>query len=168
MSKGEIRRIVESRMIGASIEDKKRMIELFEDLYETEIAKGKVEEEIMKELGMREAVIPKRSHSLPKKVMIGIGLLLFNLIVALGPIVMLLSIYISLWSVAVAGIALAAYLLISLFFIHDMSALQSLFLSMIMSGLGVLLIIGLIFAGKLLYKGFVFYIGLHMKMIRGE
>lgn len=168
MSKEEMRAIIEKRLAEASMEDKNRIIALYEDLYETALAKGKGEEEIMKELGLREMVVPKRSPSLAQKIGIGIGLVLFNVMVALVPAIMLVSIYLSLWTVAVAFIIGGATLLISPFFIRDMDIIQSIFISMIMSGLGVLLAVALIFIGKLLYRGARFYFGFHMKMMRGE
>jgi uncharacterized membrane protein len=150
------------------MDDKNRVISLYEDLYETALAKGKEEEEIMKELGLQVVAVPNQPPSLAKKIGIGMGLFLFNVMVALVPAIMLVSIYLSLWTVAVACIIGAATLLISLFFIHDMDIMQSLFISMLMSGLGMLLVVALIFIGKLLYRGVRLYFGFHMKMMRGE
>ncbi len=163
-----MRAIIERRLAEASMDDKNRVISLYEDLYETALAKGKEEEEIMKELGLQVVAVPKQPPSLAKKIGIGMGLFLFNVMVALVPAIMLVSIYLSLWTVAVACIIGAVTLLISLFFIHDMDIMQSLFISMLMSGLGMLLVVALIFIGELLYRGVRLYFGFHMKMMRGE
>jgi uncharacterized membrane protein len=168
VSKEELRRRVEERMKGTSLEEREKVLVLYEELFDTAESNGKGGNGIMEELGLLETRHTGRNVSAGRIIVAAIGLLFFNIIVVLGPAVAILGLYVSVWAVAVSFVIGAIAALLSIFFWHDGNTLQMMYLSMILGGLGVLMGTVLIPIGKLLYKGAVHYIAFNIKIARGE
>ena len=147
----------------------------FEEHFNTALAEGKTEEEIIKDLGDPIEIAKEYGYEEKSKakassgvrVFALIGLVLFDLMIGIPILASLFSAWMSLWSVVVSLIAAGIGMLVGIFlvsipwYILVCGAIAVL-------AFAVLLGIGMIYVSKYAFKGLVWYGRLHIKAATGE
>ncbi|MEK4924412.1 DUF1700 domain-containing protein [Cytobacillus sp. FSL R5-0569] len=163
--------------------DKQERIELLQDYeahFEFGLEEGKKEEEIAKDLGSPRGIAKevKASYHIEQAKGDGgiqnilqatlavIGLGLFNLIIVLGPFLALVSIIFSGWIVSFAGIISPLLVLIDIF-ITSSFELVNLFAAILFCGLGLLLLVAMMYVTKFMKKIFIRYLSYNVSIVKG-
>ncbi|KGP72025.1 HAAS signaling domain-containing protein [Pontibacillus yanchengensis] len=163
-------------------QEKQEVLADYQEHFEMGMLEGREASEIAKDLGhprdiakevylqfrIENAETNKSITNLSQAILSTMSLGLFNLIIVLGPAIALLGIYISLWA-AVFSLYVGA---IGVFFVTSSSGVQlillQLFSAMVLAGLGIMLTIGLIKLGNMLYQLFMKYVKWNVKIVKGE
>ncbi len=96
-----------------------------------------------------------------------IGLGFFNLVIVLGPFIALAGVVLAGWTSSVAFIVSPLLVLINLLLYPETFAFFDLFFSMMLSGLGLFIAIGMFFATRGFINGFVRYLQFNVKLVKG-
>ncbi|NGP46222.1 DUF1700 domain-containing protein [Bacillaceae bacterium SIJ1] len=153
----------------------------FDEHFQVGLSEGKTEEEIAASLGAptqiaREMVATHYVEIVDESGSTGsffralwavIGLGFFNLVVVLGPFIAIASIVASGWAVG-ASFILSPLLVFINFFLNAASFLLfDLFFSIFLAGVGIFIVIGMLYVTKMLSKGFVRYLRFNVQMVKG-
>lgn len=164
-----------------SVEERQDILQDFEEHFAVGREEGKSEEEITAGLGSPQQISKEMlaSYHIEKvettattgnvfrAVWAVIGLGFFNLVIVLGPFIALIGILFAGW---VTGISFIASPLLVIFdtIIHPGTFdFFSLFLSLVLAGLGLFIVIGMYFATRVLMNGFVRYLKFNTKIVKG-
>ncbi|WP_100489074.1 HAAS signaling domain-containing protein [Sporolactobacillus pectinivorans] len=162
--------------------DRQDILSDFEEHFTIGFNEGKTEEEIIRELGdpktiAAEALVdyqstrtlnPQPAVNITRCILAGIGMFFFNLIVVLGPVAAIFSIYVSFCAVSFSFIISPLLSLVVLMESNFVAFLFVFFSSFILCGLGLLLGIAMIYTGKILWQFLVGYIRFNISVIMGR
>lgn len=182
MVKNEFFHRLERLLKEIPAKDRKEILSDFEEHFTIGFNEGKTEEEIIQELGDPETIAeevltdyyatnPKTPHpvtGITRSILAAIGLLFFNLIVILGPLLGILSAYIAFCSVSVAFV-FSPLLSIPIGIDSGFEPFLFAFFScLVLCGIGVLLGIAMIYVGKFLWYALVSYLRFNINVIMGR
>lgn len=181
MNKNQFLSKLEKYLQRISLDERQDIIQDFEEHFAIGINEGKTEEEISKALGSpqqiaKELLATYHIEKVESSVTTGnvfrafwavIGLGFFNLVIVLGPFLALIGIILAGWIVSV--VFTAAPLIVILNTIVHPSIFESfeLFFSMILTGLGLFIGIGMYFLTKFLVSGFIKYLKFNVNLVKG-
>lgn len=182
MTKYQFLKELESKLSVLSQAEREEVLSDYEEHFLDAVASGKTEAEVSQTLGNPSSIakeltagyhVEKANESGDAtsviRAVLAVGSLgFFNLVVVLGPAVAVYGVLFSFWAVALVLIASPILVLISIPFLIDGSVLNQLFLSLTMSGIGILLALGLKVVTKIVLKITMKYLEFNKKIIRGE
>jgi len=162
-------------------DERRDIIQDFEEHFIFGLEEGKPEEEIAASLGSPDKIAKEllASYHLEKveatattgnmfrAVWAVIGLGFFNLVIVLGPFIALAGVVLAGWTSSVAFIVSPLLVLINLLLYPETFAFFDLFFSMMLSGLGLFIAIGMFFATRGFINGFVRYLQFNVKLVKG-
>ncbi len=161
-------------------EERKDILADFEEHFSLALAEGKNESIIAEELGDPDVIakellidyrIGKAENEQSVKhivqvILATLSLSFFNLIFIVGPVAVILSLYLGAGVAALAfSIAPLAWLLSILF--EPTNIVYTFFVSLVYCGFGILVSIGLFYIGKYLYRLILKYIKFNLRIVKG-
>lgn len=181
MNKYQFLKVLESSLKGLSANERQDIVQDFEEHFLIGLEEGKTEEEIAASLGSPQQIAREMAatHHVEKveatattgniirAVWAVIGLGFFNLVIVLGPFIALASIVIAGWMVGISFIASPLLVLIDLVMSLETFELFNLFFSLLLSGLGLFITIGMLFVTRALTNTFVRYLKFNVKLVKG-
>ncbi|PAV27948.1 hypothetical protein CIL05_18935 [Virgibacillus profundi] len=164
-----------------SDEEKEDILQDFEEHFDIGKSEGKPEEEISKSLGSPNQIGKEliATHYLGKAedhysagnifraVWAVIGLGFFNLVIVLGPFIAILSVVLAGWITGLAFIISPLLVLINVVIYPGAFELFDLFFSIALTGLGILIAIGMLYVTRFITTGFVRYLNYNAKLVKG-
>lgn len=162
-------------------DERRDIIQDFEEHFIFGLEEGKPEEEIAASLGSPDKIAKEllASHHLEKveatattgnilrAVWAVIGLGFFNLVIVLGPFIALAGIVMAGW-ISAAAFILSPFLVLFNAVIYPATfAFFDIFFSMILAGLGLFIAIGMFFVTRGFIKGFIRYLQFNVKLVKG-
>lgn len=181
MTKYQFIRILDSSLKRLPEEEREDILQDFEEHFDFGLEEGKTEEQISESLGSPQQIAKEllANYHLEKvaatattgnvfrAVWAVIGLSFFNLVIVLGPFIALVAIIASGWIVGIAG-ALAPILELVNMAINPFTfGWFNIFFSLILSGIGLFILIGMYFATRALMNGFVRYLKFNTRLVKG-
>lgn len=164
-----------------SSDERKDILQDFEEHFANGIAEGKSEEHISASLGSPNQIAKEllASHLLEKAentettgniiramwAVIGLGF--FNVVIVLGPFIAIAALVFAGWASSIAFITCPLFVFVNVIFNPDTFILFDLFFSMMLCGLGLFIAIGMFFITKAFIRGFVRYLKFNTKMVKG-
>lgn len=153
----------------------------YQEHFEFGLSEGRSEPDIAKELGhpneiskdlyMTSTIDKAEQHhsltNIARAVFATVSLSFFNLIIVFGPAIVLLSLYITLWCVAISFVVGAALLPLNTGIIGNSPVLTNIFTSLTLGGLGILVGAGMFYISNPLYRAAVSYIKWNVKIAKG-
>ncbi|WP_017187725.1 DUF1700 domain-containing protein [Alkalibacillus haloalkaliphilus] len=190
MNKQQYLNELRSHLISLNPQELQEILYDYEEHFENAKSDGKSELEVVNELGAPSKVaeeimieLPKESQSsvesttsqnekrspnIVRNVLIAIALIFINLIVVVGPVTAIISVYISMYGVAISiGLApLFGFIQLGLYGVGNFFVL--LFSSIFSLSLATLMVLGLIYVGKWIIFAIKKYIHLNIQVVKGE
>ncbi|NRG28821.1 DUF1700 domain-containing protein [Bacillus circulans] len=162
-------------------EERKDIIHDYEEHFFIGKEDGKTEEEIAKSLGSPQQITKEliASYHLEKveknrttgnilrAVWAVIGLGFFNLVIVLGPFVTIAALILSGWIVGASFILSPLLVLVDSVFHPGSFAFFKLFMTILLVGLGIFLVIGMYYITRISSKGFINYLKFNAKLVKG-
>ncbi|GGM33181.1 membrane protein [Paraliobacillus quinghaiensis] len=185
MEKRGFMRELEYHLRGLSVADKKDILQDYEDHFKIGEIDGKSEQDVILELGSprmiaqerlaerqtvhsaTNSISPENKSNLARSLFLAIVLLLFNLIIMLGPFVGLLGVLVGFWAVAISFTLAPFAWLFSLFVQPGAEVWAEFFVVLTMASVGVLIGVAMIFITKVCYRIVKSYIKWNVRIIRG-
>lgn len=192
MSKSEFLHTLEAALADFKEEERKEILYDYEEHFRIGEESGKEEAELIEELGNpndiaeqyrtatqagKEGISTKEERPAIVDIIAAVGLLFFNLIFILGPLLGIIGVLIGLFASAAALIISGIAVIIGVFvapffneFIHmpyEISHVGLFFIGIGTTALGALFLIGMCYAAKFTYKAIVKYISWNIKIIKG-
>lgn len=166
---------------GINESERKDMLRDYEEHFELGLEEGKREEEIAAALGSPshiakelraeyhlEAVQKTASTgNIMRAIWAVIGLGFFNLVVVLGPLIALAGVMFAGWCVGVSFILSPLAALFEVIISPGQFRLFDLFSSLVLSGLGLFIAMGMYVATKIVVRGFIKYLKFNTSMVKG-
>lgn len=179
MSKADFFVQLRNRLWGLPYEEQQNIMKVYEDLFLQLEASGKSELEIIQSLGYMPVPMQSPPPGVPprmepaksglRKAFAFIALSLFNLIFATAPILTVAALLFSLWLMGVVFTFSPLWILLGTGIPDTLQVLMfEICVSLVLSGLGVLLVMGMWKSNKYFYALFKKYIALNMRLIRGD
>lgn len=164
-----------------SSDERRDIIQDFEEHFVFGLEEGKTEEKIAASLGspnqiakellasyhMEKVEATASTGNIFRAVWAVIGLGFFNLVIVLGPFIALAGVAFAGWASGIAFIVSPLLVLVNAVIYPETFALFDLFLSIMLSGLGLFIAIGMFFATRGLSNGFVRYLQFNVKLVKG-
>lgn len=174
MTKAEFFDLLDQKLRGVPEPDRTQIIQRYEDLFHHAIAGGETEEQVVQRILYQGSGAPapasgsKKSDSSLRLILGGFALILFNLIFVLAPFIAICAL---LFSLGLAGVILLS----SPFIYYVANGLPGSLLEMLfiifsctaLFGLGLILTVGVSYAGPKFMALTKKYIGLNIKAARG-
>ena len=162
-------------------EERKDILHDYEEHFFLGMKEGKTEEEIANSLGAPQQITKEllASYHLEKvknKVSTGnifravwavIGLGFFNLVIVLGPFIAAAALILSGWIVGVSFILSPILILVDSAFHPGSFAFFKLFMTILLVGLGIFIVIGMYYITRVSSKGFINYLKFNVKLVKG-
>lgn len=181
MTKEEFFSKLEGSLKKLPTEERQDILQDFEEHFAIGLEEGKTEEEITASLGsphqiakdmvatyhLEKAGDTASTGNIIRAVWAVIGLGFFNLVIVLGPFIGIVAIMIAGWTVGISFLATPVLVLIHSVIYPESFHFFYLFLSMVICGLGVFIVIGMFFASRALATGFVRYLQYNVKLVKG-
>lgn len=181
MTKYQFMRILESSLEKLSEEERKDILQDFEEHFILGKEEGKTEEEIADSLGsprqiakellvnhrLEKVEATKTTGNVFRAVWAVIGLSFFNLVIVLGPFIGLIGAITGGWVSGIAFIVSPLLLLVSTAIFSGTFQWFDLFFSFMLSGIGFFIVIGMYFATRGIINGFVRYLRFNIRLIKG-
>lgn len=181
MNKKQFLDQLNSLLKGISLEERKEILKDYEDHFTFGIGAGESEETIATSLGTPRQIskeiltmyhLDKAEDSstlgnVMRAVWAAFGLGFFNLVVVLGPILAIAFVALAVWVVGVGFTISPLLVLISSLFYTSTFEWFEFLVSVALSGVGILMTIGMYFATQALAKGFVRYLKFNVKLVKG-
>jgi uncharacterized membrane protein len=153
----------------------------FEEHFSIGKEEGKTEEEIARALGSPQQIAKemKAAYYLDqadnassvgnifRAVWATVGLGFFNLIIVLGPFIALVGIVLAGWIAAVGFMVSLPLVLIQAIISPELFLWFDVFISIALLGLGLLLLLGMLYLTRLISNGFVRYLHFNAKLVKG-
>ncbi|WOV86672.1 DUF1700 domain-containing protein [Sporosarcina oncorhynchi] len=157
------------------------IIQDYEEYFAIGLLDGKTEEQISSSLGSPKAIGKELSAtyqieqaetnrtigSFMRAMWTVIGLGFFNLVIVLGPFLVLASLLLSGWVAGIGFIAAPLLVLINVLIYPEIFELFDLFNSLVFCGLGIFIAIGTSLATKRFMNGFIRYMKFNTKLVKG-
>ncbi|RFB12064.1 DUF1700 domain-containing protein [Bacillus sp. HNG] len=172
MNKDQMLQELEERLKGLPADDRQKLIELYEDLIDVAKENRNVNSSFMEPVALEDNsevphLVEKKSYRNSGRMILAlVSLILFNSIFVLGPAIAVISIYFSLWIMSFCFVV-SPLLVVTQVFVGGFTSLEF-FISILLCGIGILLGVGMIKAGKGLYKIFSMYVNWNLGLIKGE
>ncbi|SER56653.1 Uncharacterized membrane protein [Gracilibacillus ureilyticus] len=168
-------------LISVPYEERKDIIQDFEEHFAMGENEGKSEEEIAESLGAPNQIakevlasyylgkVEKSSSTgnVMRAVWAVIGLGFFNLVIVLAPFVAIAGFVLSGWIAGGAFIVSPLLFIINILLFPDSFNLIDMFASIALSGAGILLIIGMYYLTKLIRTVFIRYLNYNVRLVKG-
>lgn len=181
MNKEQFLNRLDSSLKKLSQEERQDILQDFEEHFVIGLEEGKTEDQISDSLGSPNQIAKEllASYHLEKMktttttgnilraVWAVIGLGFFNLVIVLGPFIALAAVIIAGWASGIAFIASPLLILINAAIYPGDFELFNLFFSIALTGLGLFIAIGMLFATRTLTNGFVRYLKYNAKLVKG-
>ena len=169
-------------------EERQDILRDFEEHFELGLSEGKSEEEICQALGSPHQIgkellvtyqIDKVEHQANAGNMIGaagtilgaiwaaVGLSFFNFVILLGPFIALVAILVGGWIVGISFLISPLLVLVNAVFVPGSFLLARLFRSLVLAGVGLLIVLGMLYATRLVVNGFIRYLRFNVKLVKG-
>ncbi|WP_404458955.1 DUF1700 domain-containing protein [Oceanobacillus kapialis] len=162
-------------------EERQDILEDFYEHFHVGMQDGKTETEITSALGSpnqiaKEILATYYLDRVEEKSNVGdvfravwavIGLGFFNLVIVLGPFIGLLGCILGGWMAGIAFIASPLLVLLDFALYPESFQLFDLFFSVALTGLGIFITIGMLFATRFILKGFTRYLSYNAKLVKG-
>ena len=175
---------LEKALVGLKPEEKQEILSDFREHFANGMAGGKTEEEIAHELGDPASLaaqftegIPKATSTVQEKlssqnVLAIVGLLLFDVFIAIHVVATFFGIWVALWAmdVVIFACALASFvspLWLVTYLPSALSIAGLVCLGVALLALGVLWSIGMYYVSKWSFRGLVEFIKLHARIFKG-
>lgn len=166
---------------GIAEEEREDILHDFEEHFFSGQEMGKTEEEIATSLGSPEKIAKElmASYHLEKAektatagnilraVWAVIGLGFFNLVIVLGPFIAIAALVLGGWAISISFTASPILVLVNLVVYPGTFAWFDLFFSMVLSGIGLFIAIGMFFATRGLINGLIRYLQFNTKLVKG-
>jgi uncharacterized membrane protein len=182
LSRNEFLQTLESLLHAVPEMDRREMLYDYEEHFQIGVENGKSLNELTEELGDPYTIardiladyhgaklIPeKKKRGVGKKLFIGFGMFLFNVLFIAAPVVALFAVVISFWLVALV-LTLSPFVLITSSFLGYSyeSFAVNFFVSLTLLSLGMLLGIGMINVTKYFYRVMIRYGRFNVRVVRG-
>jgi len=167
---------------GLSETEKQEILSDYEEHFEAGKLEGRTEEDIVRELGnpktiakelrmnnhLEKAENQQSFSNIMRAILATISLSFFNLVIVLGPAIALFAFYITLWCISVSFVFGGIALLFSVLIGNSGSPLTNMFTFSALSGLGLILGVGMTYITKPLYKVALTYMKWNVKIAKGE
>lgn len=164
-----------------SSEERQDILQDFEEHFAIGLEEGKTEEQISDSLGSpnqiaKELLVSYHLERVESTVTTGniflavwavAGLGFFNLLIVLGPFIALVAVTLAGWVTGIAFIASPLLVLLNIVIHPATFELFNLFFSILLSGLGFFIAIGMFYATRTLINGFVRYLQFNAKLVKG-
>ncbi|MRH44054.1 DUF1700 domain-containing protein [Aquibacillus halophilus] len=173
--------------------DRKSIIQDFNERFDVGLIDFKTEEEIAAELGAPKFIASEilegyqntsegnrpddnnrnnqkekdQPINVSRAIIATIGLVLFNLIFLLGPVVAIFAVYLSLSAVGIAFTITPIAWIVSIIIGQASDLLGEFFIVLTLCSLGILLSVGMIQIGKILYRLTAKYLKVNIRIIKG-
>ncbi|GIN92330.1 hypothetical protein J6TS1_25050 [Siminovitchia terrae] len=181
MTKYQFMRILESSLEKLSEEERKDILQDFEEHFILGKEEGKTEEEISASLGSPQQIAKdllvnhhlekvettKTTGNVFRAVWAVIGLSFFNLVFVLGPFIGLIGAIVGGWVSGMAFIVSPLLVLVSAIIFPEAFQWFDMFFSFILSGIGFFIVIGMYFATRGIINGFVRYLKFNTRLVKG-
>lgn len=162
-------------------DERQDILQDFEEHFDVGIEEGKTEEEIAASLGspqqiakelMADYFIHKAEVSFTAGNMIraawaSVSLGIFNFAIVLGPFLALIALVFGGWMIGISFLTAPILVLINLVIYPASFHFFDFFLSITLSGLGILISIGMMYVTRMMFKGFVKYLRFNIKLVKG-
>lgn len=162
--------------------EQEELLSDYKEHFEAGKLEGRTEEEIANDLGnptsiAKEILMNNRIEkaeqqqsftNMIRAILATLSLSFFNLVIVLGPAIILFALYITIWCVSVSFVLGGMALLFNALFGNSVSPLTSMFTFSALSGLGLILGVGMTYISKHLYRVSLCYIKWNVKIAKGE
>ncbi|RWR13996.1 DUF1700 domain-containing protein [Siminovitchia fortis] len=181
MTKYQFMRILESSLKRLPSEEREDILQDFEEHFSIGKEEGKAEEEIAASLGSPQQIAKElladyhlekveataTTGNVFRAVWAVIGLSFFNLVIVLGPFIAVLGILVSGWASGIAFIVSPLLFIANAVIFPDAFEWFDLFFSLLLSGIGLFIGIGMYFATRAIINGFVRYLKFNTRLVKG-
>lgn len=181
MTKTEFLQALERELQKLKEDEREEILYDFEEHFAAGLAEGKKEDEIANDLGapkmiakellvdyrITQAETDKSVKNILQAIVATVSLSFFNLIFVLGPAAAIIGVYIGLSVTALTLVLSPLLWFVSLLF-EPVNILPSFFASVLFSGIGLLVSVGLYYFGKFLYELLLKYIKFNLRIVKGE
>ncbi len=181
MSKAEFLRHLDRALKRLSDQERKEVLQDFDEHFEMGKLEGKTEFDIAEGLGSPKQIAKEllASHHIEKvgtsmtagnlmrAIWAVIGLGFFNLVIVLGPLAAIVGVIIGFWAVSTGFVLSPFVFLVDLVLAPESANWFSFFASLALCGLGILIGLGLFALTKWLVKGFIRYLQFNVNLVRG-
>ncbi|SFL94638.1 Uncharacterized membrane protein [Gracilibacillus orientalis] len=181
MNKKEFITSLDTRLQKLTKEERQDILQDFNEHFDIGKEEGKTEEEIAHSLGspsqiekellasyyVEKVESTSSAGNVLKAVWAVIGLSFFNLVIVLGPFIALVSVIVAGW---VAG---ASFVLSPLLFLINLAVFPGtfeffdMFFSVTLCGLGLLVVIGMLYVTRFATKGLIRYLNYNVNLVKG-
>lgn len=179
MNKEQFLKQLEASLKRLSTEERKDILQDYEEYFAMGMEREKSEEDIASSLGNPKQIAKEllasyhldmveqttSARNILSAVWAVIGLGFFNVLIVLAPFCALVSVVISGWLASVAFILSPLGVLFNLFM--GQFRIADLFLSLGICGIGIFVAMGMFFATKFLTKGFIGYLKFNITFVKG-
>ncbi|MCD7034258.1 DUF1700 domain-containing protein [Metabacillus sp. GX 13764] len=181
MSKEQFLQELKAALKNLPQQEREDILRDYEEHFQFGLEEGRSEAEIAKELGAPQSIakeITVQHHvekaeskgtagNLFRAVWAAIGLGFFNLVIVLGPFIALAGLLFSGWAVSAAFILSPLLAIFDAVVFADQFELFTLFFSLVLAGAGIYIGIGMYYATKAIYKGFLRYLKFNVSLVKG-
>lgn len=181
MTKERFLQQLDSSLKRLPLEERQDILQDYEEHFTNALADGKSEEEIAAGLGSPGQIAKEllASYHLEKvensmttgnimrAVWAVIGLGFFNLVVVAGPFFALIGVLFAAWAVSAGFIVSPILMLINTAIYPESFTLFDLFFSLMLSGIGLFIAIGMFFASKTVFNLFIRYLKFNASIVKG-
>ncbi|WP_058306108.1 HAAS signaling domain-containing protein [Gracilibacillus massiliensis] len=164
-----------------SDDERKDILADFQEHFDMAKKDDKTEEEIAQSLGspnhiakellathyLEKAEATSSTGNFLRAVWAVIGLGFFNLVIVLGPFIALVSLIVSGWIMGGAFVISPFLFLINLLFYPGSFLYFDLFFSITLTGIGLLIIIAMVYVTNFVTKGFMGYLNFNVRIVKG-
>lgn len=162
-------------------DERRDILQDFEEHFDIGLEQGKTEEEIAASLGspqqiakellaehyVNQADVTFSASNIIKAAWATLSLGFFNFAIVFGPFLALVALVISGWLAGLLFIVAPIPVLINLVLYPAAFQLFDLFFSIMLTGLGILILIGMVYVSRMLFKGFIKYLRFNIKLVKG-
>ena len=181
MTKNQFFQKLEASLKGLPADERKDILQDFEEHFTIGLAEGKTVEQISASLGSPQQIAKEMvaAHHVGKVestattgnifralwAVIGMGF--FNLVIVLGPFIAVAGIIIAGWAVGISFIASPLFVLVNVIIYPQTFELFELFFSIGLVGLGLFIVIGMYFVTRAVTIGLVRYLKYNVSIVKG-
>lgn len=181
MTKYQFLRLLDSSLQRLPSEEREDILQDFKEHFAIGAEEGKTEEQITEALGTPQQIakellaarhlekveVTATTGNVFRAVWAVVGLSFFNLVIVLGPFVALVGFVVAGWVSGVAFIVSPLLTLVNMLIFPGAFQWFDLFVSLILSGIGFFIAIGMYFATRGIIRGFVRYLKFNSRLVKG-
>ncbi|UOQ84522.1 DUF1700 domain-containing protein [Gracilibacillus salinarum] len=181
MNKEQFLHALQQSLSKLSEEERNDILHDFKEHFDVGTSEGKTEEEIAQSLGspgqiakelmatyyLEKVNSSSSTSNIFKAVWAVIGLGFFNIVIVLGPFIGLVAVLVSGWASGGAFAISPVLYLLNILIEPASFSLFSLFFTIGLTGLGILLLVGMFYATRFITKLFVRYLHYNVNLVKG-